>query len=532
MAPDRDRRRLLVAAGGLALGAGVGRAGRALAAARPAAGDYPFALGVASGDPWPDGFVIWTRLAPQPLAEHGGMPMVGVPVTWEIAGDERFARILQAGQTLARPELGHSVHVEVAGLQPARPYWYRFRVAGADVSPVGRARTAPAAGSLPARLRLAVAGCQNYHHGWFEAWRHLSQEPDLDAVFHYGDYIYEGAGDKASDAKYLIRDAAGQVVHHKHVGGELFSLDDYRRRYAQYKSDADLQAAHASVAFVTSFDDHEVVNDYNGERDGSDTPLEVFSLRRRSAMQAWYENSPVRAAQFPRADGLTMYRRLDYGSLLRMHVLDTRSYRANQACDPAAKTCHPGAGVDSSIMGAAQESWLDAGLASDARWNLIAQQVFVMPLNGRSPEGAALPFVDKWNGFPGARARLVQAIRKHGLTNVVIATGDAHMNAIGTVPVRDEEPGGAAAATEFLATSISSNGDGALVTPAVKRFLDADNPFLAMCNDLRGYHTYDITAQQWRTDVKAMDQVQARGGKLSRLASFHVTPDKPQLHPG
>jgi alkaline phosphatase D len=525
-----NRRRLLASAGGLAMSAGLGRAGRALAAAQLSGADDLFTLGVAAGDPWPDGFVIWTRLAPRPLAEHGGMPMIGVPVAWELADDEGFTRILRSGEALARPELGHSVHVELTGLQPARPYWYRFRVAGAQPSRVGRARTAPAAGTLPARLRLAVAGCQNYHHGWFEAWRYLSLEPDLDAVFHYGDYIYEGAADKASDAKYVIRDAAGQIVEHRHAGGELFSLDDYRRRYAQYKSDADLQAAHAAVAFITSFDDHEVVNDFNGERDGSDTPLEIFALRRQNAMQAWYENSPVRAAQFPRMGGLTMYRRLDYGRLLRMHVLDTRSYRASQACDPAAKACRPGAGVDSSIMGTTQEAWLDAGLANDARWNLIAQQVFVMPLRGRSPEGAALPFVDKWNGFPGARARLVRAIQDRRLTNVVIATGDAHMNAIGTVPVRDDEPEGAAAATEFLATSIASNGDGGLVTPAVKRFLDAQNPFLAMCNDLRGYHTYEITDKEWRTDVKAMDQVQARGGRISRLASFHVTPDKPQVH--
>jgi alkaline phosphatase D len=394
-------------------------------------------------------------------------------------------------------------------------------------------RTAPAASVLPGRVRLGVAGCQSYYQGWFGAWRHLSQEPDLDAVFHYGDYIYEGAS-TAGQSDFVIRDAAGKPVERVHLGGELYSLDDYRRRYAQYKSDPDLQAAHAAVAFITSFDDHETANDFGGERDANDTPPEVFALRRLAAMQAWYENTPVRPAQFPRRDGLTMYRRLDYGRLLRMHVLDTRSYRAGQLCVAGGKRAcpdHAEAGADSSILGAAQEAWLDTGLANDLRWNLIAQQVFVMPMKARAPDGAALPpFVDKWDGFPGARARLVRSIRERGLTNVVIASGDAHIHAIGTVPVRDEEPDGPAAATEFLATSISSGGDGALVTPKVQRYLDGMNPHLAMINDLRGYQTFDISAREWRTDVKVMDQVQRQGGKLSVLASFQVTPDKPRLH--
>jgi len=528
--PLLDRRRFLLAAGSLALFSGLDPAIRAWAA--PALGAYPFMLGVASGDPSPDGFVIWTRLAPKPLEEHGGMPMLAVPVRWDVAEDERCSRIVRSGTEMARPELGHSVHVELAGLDPARPYWYRF-IVGDDASPVGMVRTTPAAGDLPQRLRLAVLGCQSYFQGWFEAYRHVAGEPDLDAVFHYGDYIYEGAAGRFTD-RFPIRDAAGNLVKERdHFGGEIYSLDDFRRRYAQYKTDPDLQAAHAAAAFIMSFDDHEVDNDWGGLYDQDHTPPEAFALRRFAALQAWYENLPVRRAQFPRVDGGTRYfRRLDFGQLLRMHVLDTRSHRTNQICrDAVSPTCRHLEGQPSSIMGNEQEAWLGEGLDNKARWNLLAQQVFVMPLKAKSPEGKeSPPFVDKWDGFPGSRQRLARMIADRRLTNVVIAAGDAHMNAVGEVPLRDEERDGATIATEFLATSITSNGDGGLDTPHVKRFADGDNPFLKLVDDLRGYHTYEITPDQWRTDVKAMDQVQRKGGKLTTRASFVVEPHEPRIH--
>jgi alkaline phosphatase D len=457
-----DRRKLLAAAGGFVLFAGLNRDARGWAAPRFA--DHPFSLGVAAGDPWPDGFVLWTRLAPRPLEPHGGMPPLAVPVRWEVAEDPRFERIVRAGETIARPELAHSVHVEVQGLRPRRPYWYRFHVDGADPSPVGAARTAPAAGDLPDRVRLASAGCQAYPNGWYDAWRHISQEPDLDAVFHYGDYIYEGGR-----SAYVIKDAAGAIVERNHLDGEIYSLDDYRRRYALYKSDPDLQSAHAAAAFVMTFDDHEVDNNWASAFDQDGTPPEVFLLRRYAAMQAWYEHAPVRVAQFPRPDGLVMFRRLDYGRLFRMHVLDTRTYRSDQLCDrPGQLHCRGEDGPESTMLGARQEAWLGKGLVHDSRWNLIAQQVFVMPFVRHGADGERVVSNDTWNGYPQARARLVRAIADRKLTNVVIATGDAHIHAVGTVPLRDEAPDGPAAATEFLATSISSAGDGAAMTPNLR----------------------------------------------------------------
>lgn len=526
-----NRRRFLIGAGAMALFAGLGRSGNVWAAPKFQA--YPFALGVASGDPEPDGFVLWTRLAPEPLAEHGGMPMLAVPVRWEVAEDARFQRVVRHGEELARPELGHSVHVELAGLKPGRDYWYRFLVDGADASPTGRVRTAPPANARVDRVRIAVAGCQAYFQGWFDAYRHLSQEPDVDAVFHYGDYIYESAGG-IHKKKWPTWDANGTLVPERdHLGDECYTLDDYRRRHALYKTDADLQAAHASAAFIMSFDDHEIDNDWGSEWDEKRTTPEVFALRRFAAMQAWYENLPVRRAQFPRVDnGTRYYRRLDYGNLLRMHVLDTRSHRRNQICrDISSPKCKWQAGQPSSILGEVQDAWLYEGLGNEARWNLIAQQVWVMPLKAKTPDKMGDEvFPDKWDGYPGSRQRLVQMIKERQLTNVVVATGDAHMNAIGEIPLSDDEPDGPAAATEFLATSISSNGDGGIDTPNLQKFRQADNPFLKLMDNLRGYHLHDITAREWRTDVRTMDQVQRRGGQLGTRASFVVTPDQPKLH--
>lgn len=521
------RRNLLKAAGGLAVFTALGRHGQANAA--PAFAEDPFSLGVAAGDPLADGFVIWTRLAPRPLEPRGGMPPEAIDVRWEIAEDERFSRVVRSGEAIARPELAHSVHVEVDGLAPARPYWYRFHVRGADLSSVasgvGMARTAPQAAALAPRLRIVSAGCQSFSHGWYDAWRHISREPDLDAVFHYGDYIYEGGR-----TRFALTDANGQAADRLHVGGECYSLDDYRRRYAQYKSDPDLKAAHAAVAFIVSFDDHEVDNDYASVYDKDGTPPEVFALRRFAAMQAWYEHMPVRTAQFPHPFGLQMFRRLDYGRLMRMHVLDTRSYRNDQLCEKAySKNCRREDTDDTSILGRQQEAWLYDGLAGDVRWNLIAQQVRVMPLMN-SGTVDPLPLRDQWSGYGASRARLVEAIRARNLTNVVIASGDAHVHNVGMVPLRDEAPDGPAAATEFLATSISSDGDGAPQDTATLSY--EGSPNLTLANAQRGYHVFDIAPGEWRTDVKVLDRVQAPGGTLSLLGRFTVMPDRAYIHAG
>lgn len=497
-----DRRAFIRSTGGLVLATGF--------ASHPlwakSLGAYAFTLGVASGDPWPDGFVIWTRLAPRPLEPHGGMAMVTVPVGYEIAEDEGFRRIVRTGTELARPELGHSVHVELTGLNPARRYWYRFS-AGGEISPSGTVRTAPAAGTLADRVRIGVAGCQHYEVGLYTAYRHLSQESDLDAIFHYGDYIYEGSGQPGK--KDRIR---------AHVGDEIYSLDDYRRRYALYKSDPDLQAAHAAAAFLISYDDHEVDNNWAGAIDQDATPSEVFLLRRAAAMQAWYENLPVRRAQFPVDGRVRMFRRLDYGRLLRIHVLDTRQYRSPQPAGAQGQT----------MLGQQQEAWLGEGLSGGSTWNLLAQQVMVMPMIYPPSRKAGPVNHDSWSGYPEARKRLVTQIEDRKLTNVVVATGDVHRHHAGNVPRNDKDLGGPAIATEFVTTSISSDGDGR-ATPKGWENIGAANPHCRLFEGRRGYQLFDIGPKSWETTARIVDQVSRPGGVLSTAARFSVDPARPGL---
>ncbi len=285
-----------------------------------------------------------------------------------------------------------------------------------------------------------------------------------------------------------------------------------------------------AAAFLSTFDDHEVDNNWVDEIDEGKTPTEAFLLRRFAAMQAWYEHMPVRRAQFPRFRNMLVYRRLDYGGLLRMHVLDTRSHRSDQVCDDGKrKPCTPEEHNGATVLGAAQEKWLDEGLGGGARWNLLAQQILMMPFDRRKA-GEDVPNLatDTWDGYRPARARLMDSIRKHRLSNVVIASGDYHKHFAGTVPFREDALDGEMAAVEFLSTSISTNGDGGPV-PGLDTLL-GNNPHVSLFADQRGYQMFDITKDRWRTDVKVVDTVTQRGGKLSTLASFAVTPDRAKLH--
>ena len=293
------------------------------AASRPKFSGYPFRLGVASGDPLPDGVVLWTRLAPKPLADdgHGGMPDRNVPVRWEVAADEGFRKVVRRGTEVARPELAHSVHVEVEGLAPARWYYYRFK-AGDEISPVGRTRTAPAPGAKVSELSFAFASCQQFEHGYFTAYRRMAEE-DLDLVVHLGDYIYEYGPNE-----YV---APGGNVR-QHVGEEIQSLADYRQRHAQYKGAPNLRRAHAAFPWIVTWDDHDAENNYADEISENDDPPEVFLRRRANAYQAYYEHMPLRRSSVPRGPDMRLYRRLTYGDLAEFNVLDTRQYRSDQPC--------------------------------------------------------------------------------------------------------------------------------------------------------------------------------------------------------
>lgn len=470
--------------------------------------NYPFSLGIASGDPAPDGFVIWTRLAPEPLASDGGMGIGVAPVKWEVAADDRFAEIVAGGEALARPELAHSVHVEVAGLQPDRPYWYRFEVQG-ERSIRGRARTLPLPGATPTALRFGVAGCQNYEEGYFTAFRHLARE-ELAFVYHYGDYIYEYGGDAVRPSW------GGDLIEpvRRHEGRMLYDIGDYRQRYAQYKMDADLQRAHAAHAFLTTVDDHEVENNWVGTVPQDDTPPEIFRLRRQQAFQAWYEHMPVRRSALPRPDGIDIHRAFRWGDLAEIDLLDTRQYRSDQPCgDRWSTPCPEIAAAGTTVLGAEQEAWLARNLSrGPARWNVLAQQIMMMSLDRRTrDEPEKFVNLDSWAGYETPRRRLLS--RLSGLDNVVVLTGDEHQNFAGLL-----DDGERPVAVEFVVTSATSGGNGQDLRPGSDRIL-ANNPQLKFINDQRGYAVCELNRDEWRTDFMVLDKVTSRDGTISKRAS-------------
>ncbi len=468
---------------------------------------YPFTLGVASGDPAADGFVIWTKLAPEQFEPHGGMPMAALPVTWEVASDDRFGTIVAKGETLARPELGHSVHVEVAGLEADRPYWYRFRI-GSDRSLTGRARTLPRAGAAVSSLKFGVCGCQHYESGLFTAYRHLARE-DLAFVFHYGDFIYE----YQYDYNYAQGMPVPKVRNHRLRA--LYSLDDYRAHYAQYLTDLDLQAARAKHVFLSTFDDHEVENNWVGDLQQDDAvPPEIFALRRQAAMQAWYEYMPVRRAMIPEGKLVHANRVLNYGALAAINLLDTRSFRSDQPCNDGFQPACPGVSdPKAQVMGAAQEEWLYNNLGRrETIWTGIAQQIMVMPLDRRiRDEAKPIYNMDSWAAYDAPRNRLMNHLAR--VQNAVVLTGDEHQNFAGLLYDKDKP-----VATEAVLTSISSGGDGQNVRPGSDKML-AENPQLKFINDQRGYGVCEVTPEAWHTHFMVLDKVSTPNGQLSKRAT-------------
>jgi alkaline phosphatase D len=481
----------------------------------PVFSDYPFSLGVASGEPAPDGFVIWTKIAPRPLERGGGMPKRALEVEWSVAADEQMRQIVQQGKAIARPELGHAVHVEAGGLAPARDYYYQFSVAG-ERSRVGRARTLPPAGAPLASLRFGVAGCQRYEDGYYTAYRHLAAER-FDFVFHYGDYIYERGVMREGDRKFpVIRVMPGDP-------DECYTLDDYRHRYSLYQLDPDLQAAHASAPFVMSYDDHEVDNNWAGDTTEDNTPPELFLLRRAAAFQAWYEHLPLRRAQLPRGPDILAYRRFAVGDLLTVNVLDTRLYRSSQACGGGVRAnCAEALEPNRTMLGETQERWLYDGFrGSRTRWNLLAQQVTMMRAD-RNPDPAVFaPSMDKWDGAVAARDRLFAAVENAKLRNLVVVTGDVHYNFAGELKNDFADEKSATLGIEFIATSITSLGDGFDINVRFKTLMRQD-PHIKFFNGQRGYVRHIVTPDRWQADYQVLDRVSTRDGRLSLRKSLVV----------
>jgi alkaline phosphatase D len=484
--------------------------------AQPVFRFFPFTLGVASGEPSADGFVIWTKLAPEPLTAHGGLPMRAIRVSWEVATDAAMRQVVAKGETLARPELGHAVHVEVGGLQPSREYFYRFQ-AGSERSRTGRSRTLPPAGAPLAEFRFGVVGCQRYEDGYFTAFRHLAEER-FDAVFHYGDYIYEYRTLRPGDRPARVtRVMPGDP-------DETYSLGDYRHRYALYKLDPDLQAAHASAPFLMSFDDHEVDNNWaSTASEDTDVPTELLMLRRIAGFQAWYEHMPLRRTSFPQGASINATRRFAFGDLATMNVLDTRQFRTDQPCgDGSHAACADALSPDKTMLGAAQEAWLHDGFRSSrTRWNILAQQVMMMR-HDRDPAADRIGYhMDKWDGAVAARQRLFAAIEDSRLANPVVLTGDIHQNWAGDLKKDFDDSRSATLGSEFVATSASSGGDGATMTPAGETIL-RKNGHMRYFNNQRGYVRHVVTQGAWRADYRVLDKVSTPDGAVSTHRSFVI----------
>ena len=513
----RISRRTLLRTGGSAA-AGILLLGQAATAkAAPPFATYPFTLGVASGDPTPNGIVLWTRLAPKPL-EGGGLPPEVFGVRYELAADENFTQIVRRGALGALPQEAHTVHVEVGGLQPDTWYWYRFKW-GPLESPIGRTRTAPAAGSLPADpLRFAYVSCQNYVHGFYTAYADLAQQ-DVDLVVHLGDYIYEGSG------------TGREANVRRHVPeAELMSLADYRTRHAQYRTDTNLQEAHARFPFLMTWDDHEFVNNYADLVINAETPIEEARLRRAAAYLAYWEHAPLSRLRKPVAEDMSLYRRMHWGRLTTFHVIDTRQYRDDQIrqCTQPERLeqngfyCPGQVDPNRTILGAEQRDWLLKGLAETPRegWNVLANQVGFAPQDDLEGINRRRFFVDPWDGYVMDRQAVLDVAK--GLGNLVVITGDKHQNSVRNVPQSYLDIRGTAAATEFVGTSISSEGD-AVGTPA----LPADNPHILWENFNRGYVRVEVDPQHWTTEFRRVDTVTAEQSPASTLATWMVDHGKP-----
>jgi alkaline phosphatase D len=466
----------------------------------------PFALGVASGYPRPDGMVLWTRLM-------GEFAPGRIPVRWEVATDDAMRNVVASGVAEALPEWAHSVHVEPKGLEPERWYWYRFR-AGDAASPVGRTRTAPAQGAEVARLRFAFASCQHYEQGFFGAYRPIvADAPDLVAFL--GDYIYESSW-------------GGNHVR-KHDGrGQPYTLAEYRARHALYKSDPDLQACHAACPWIVTWDDHEVVNDYAGERaEGGRLNWPVLD-RRTAAYRAYYEHMPLPARMRPAGSGMRIHTELDWGRLARFVVLDTRQYRSFQACRAAGTRGAPTVDIEEcaelaepsrSMLGDAQERWLEAALAaSGGRWNLLAQQTPMAQFD-QKPGPGRRAWTDGWDGYPMARKRLLDFIHAKRIQNPVVLGGDVHSFNVNELKADFDDPRAPVVASEFVGSSITSQ---AWPQERLNAFL-AENPHMKLVDSrYRGYVRVELQPGELRADLRAMASVSQPDADCSTLASFAV----------
>ncbi|MGK5547635.1 alkaline phosphatase D family protein [Streptomyces sp. URMC 127] len=484
--------------------------------------ENPFTLGVASGDPLPDSVVLWTRLAPRPHEPGNGLPAEGsIDVRWELAEDDTFRRVVQSGTPPAPAADNHTVHLDLRGLEPDRVYWYRFR-ADRWISPTGRTRTAPRPDAAVAAARFGLISCQQFDEGYYTALGHLARE-DLDAVFFVGDYIYENAINAQGGARKLA-DPLPPFYDHWTI-----TLDDYRQRYALYKSDPELQAAHAAHPWYVTWDDHEVANNYAGDISQDNDPVDRFRARRAAAYRAYWENMPLRRPQRPDGPDMNLYRRFSYGRLAQFDVLDTRQYRSDQAYGDGWHTPGPESRDPArTITGDAQERWLLDGFhASTATWNVVAQQV-ALSQHKETPDDDARVSMDTWDGYSASRDRVLAGVEQAGVRNLVVLTGDDHVHFAYDIKKDFDDPDSATLGVELLGTSVSSGFDGE-ERPSDWETTLAANPHLKYYDARRGYVVVTLDPQQVRGDFRTVTKVTTPGAPITTAATFVSEAGRPGL---
>lgn len=498
-----DRRTLLRGAAAMAAMRFLSAGTTAQVNARPRLHSDPFALGVASGEPAGDGFVLWTRLVG--LAED-------TAPGFEIAEDEAFRRIVRAGKAFAPAARAGAAHLEVRGLRPGRTYFYRFHL-GDAVSPIGRTATID---ERTDRVRLALTSCQHWEQGWFSAYRDMAAQ-GVDAVLQVGDYIYEKSFGSGPDVRSF-------------GSPEPESLDDYRARHALYRTDPDLSAAHASLPFIVTWDDHEVENDYAGAA-GVETADPVrFLARRTAAYRAYFEHMPLRPSMF-RADGeVRLYRRLPWSDLATLHVLDSRQYRTPHPCatldergGKVVENCARAFDPATTMLGTAQERWLTAGLQRErAQWSLIVQQTLFSRLVLQ--QGPQARYSDIWDGYEATRDRTVAALIQPSVRNPVILGGDVHSFWVNDVKQDFDVSADPVVATEIVTSCLASrNGPEALFGPA--RSLNSHVHFLD--NAHSGYVLLELTRDSLDIDLRAVADLANRASTCFSLTRCRIEDGRP-----
>lgn len=541
---DIDRRTVLMGAAVTAVGAGV------LATESKAEAVSPFFKhGVASGDPLPGNLVIWTRVTPTAASLPGSGKGPKVDVTWQVATDAAFTKIVKRGLFPTGPGRDHTVKVDVGGLRPAKTYYYRFLYRG-SASRVGRAKTAPAADSLPGRVRFGLVSCSNLQAGWFSAYRHLAKRDDLDAVLHLGDYFYEYGPNGYGYGP-------DEINIRKHVPArETVSLADYRRRHAQYKTDPDLANLHARHAFIATWDDHEVTNDRFQTGAGNHNAGEgIFKTRQAAAYRAYDEWMPIRLSGTAALnDGSRIYRRLKFGQLAELTMLDLRTYRDEQVAatipSPVGPTISPALDDPKrTITGQAQMSYLKASLNnSRAQWKLVGNPVMIAPLTfaslpndvldaiseltGIGLPSAAVVNTDQWDGYGSDRREVLNHLRDQGIKDAVFLTGDIHSAWAADLPT---DPAtyplvNTSAGVEFVTTSVTSNNlKDILGTPrrtaskTVEGIIKNANRHIKYVNfDDHGFAVLDVTPARAQVDYFIIGDRADRNAGLTWERSYQT----------